>query len=104
VKLERSLDLSFFAYYIIGNQFRLHTHTDTQEITMTESKSGFEIRADLLGQAQSILTDNVDRRRDSLFEHNNIHPENKLAPPADEISAQDIIVVAKQLYEFVNQK
>ena len=68
------------------------------------NKSGFEIRADLLGQAQSILTDNVDRRRDSLFEYNNIHPENKLDLPANEISAQDIIVIAKQLYEFVNQK
>jgi hypothetical protein len=71
---------------------------------MSESKSGFEIRADLLGQAQCILTDNVDRARESIYSHNEVHPESKKAVPVNEVSAQEIISVAKELYEFVNER
>ena len=41
------------------------------------SKSGFEIRANLLLQAQGILEGNVQRENESVYSHNEIHPENK---------------------------
>ncbi len=86
--------------------------TYTQENIMSkENKSGFEIRADLLNQAQGILQDNRSTKMD--WYHNQVcraqdnkdvawpeYPQEALAP----ISAQDVIAVAKQLNEFVNQK
>jgi hypothetical protein len=68
------------------------------------NKSGFEIRADLLGQAQGILQDNIQRRRDEVFNHNDSFPTDKKPLVAEEITAQDVISVAKELYDFVNQK
>ena len=78
---------------------------------MSDQKSGFEIRADLLNQAQGILQDNRSMKMD--WYHNQVmraqdnkdvtwpeYPQEALAP----ISAQDVIAVAKQLNEFVNQK
>ena len=71
---------------------------------MSDNKSGYAIRADLLGQAQGILTENLERERESIYSHNENHPESKKDIPAREISAPDVISVARQLYEFVNQK
>jgi hypothetical protein len=71
---------------------------------MSDNKSGFEIRADLLGQAQGILAENLDRERESIYSHNENHPENKKDIAVRVITPQDVIEVAKQLYEFVNQK
>ena len=71
---------------------------------MSESKSGFEIRADLLSQAQCILNDNVNRIHESIHAHNELHPESKKSLSENPIYARDIIGVAKELYEFVNEK
>jgi hypothetical protein len=71
---------------------------------MSDHKSGYAIRADLLCQSQGILADNLDRERESIHSHNENHPENKRTIPDRQVNAQDIITVAKQLYEFVNEK
>ena len=80
------------------------TYTHTQEITMTESKSGFEIRADLLSQAQGMLENNIFREETSIYSHNENHPSDKIRVEAKQLKATDVINVAKELYEFVNQK
>ena len=80
------------------------TYTHTQEITMTESKSGFEIRADLLSQAQGMLENNIFREETSIYSHNENHPSDKITVEAKQLKATDVITVAKELYEFVNQK
>ena len=67
-------------------------------------KSGYSIRADLLGQAQGLLTENFERERDSIYSYNENHPENKKDITHRQIDAGDVVHVAKQLYEFVNQK
>ena len=85
--------------------------THTQEKIMSDNKSGFEIRADLLNQAQGILQDNRCMKMD--WYHNQVaraqdnkdvswpeYPQEALA----QITAQDVIAVAKQFNEFVNQK
>ena len=71
---------------------------------MSDNKSGFEIRADLLGQAQGILEQNLHRKADAVHVHNDNYPNNKQPLPAEIITASDIINVAKELNEFVNQK
>ena len=68
------------------------------------NKSGFEIRADLLGQAQGILEQNYERSRDAVFSHNDSFPEDKQELPVTTITAADVIATAKELYEFVNDK
>ena len=68
------------------------------------TKSGFEIRADLLSQAQGILEGNIQREDNSVYSHNEVHPENKKVIKAHSITTSDVINVAKELYEFVNQK
>ncbi len=68
------------------------------------TKSGFEIRADLLSQAQGILEGNISREDNSVYSHNEVHPENKKVIKAHSITTSDVISVAKELYEFVNQK
>ena len=68
------------------------------------SKSGFEIRADLLSQAQGILEGNIQREDNSVYSHNEVHPESKKVIKSHSITTSDVITVAKELYEFVNQK
>jgi hypothetical protein len=70
---------------------------------MSQSKSGFEIRADLLSQAQDMLTANIDREYQTIFEWNS-NNENKKDLPLRTVNAEDVIAVAKQLNEFVNEK
>ena len=68
------------------------------------TKSGFEIRADLLSQAQGILEGNIAREDNSVYSHNEVHPENKKVLKTQSVTTSDVIGVAKELYEFVNQK
>ena len=68
------------------------------------NKSGFEIRADLLNQAQGILEQNYERSRDAVFSHNDSFPQDKRELPVTTITAADVIATAKELYEFVNEK
>ena len=71
---------------------------------MADSKSGFEIRADLLNQAQGLLEGNLSREVDSVYAYNDNNPSNKRELPVREISAGDVITVAQQLNEFVTAK
>ena len=71
---------------------------------MSDTKSGFEIRSDLLNQAQGLLEGNYQREVDSLLFHNDNYPEDIINLPVREISASDVIDVAKQFNEFVTEK
>ena len=78
---------------------------------MSDKKSGYEIRADLLSQAQGLLQDNRHAITDKY--HNMVcraqeqkdvsWPEypSELSIP---MTAQDVINVAKQFNDFVNSK
>ena len=78
---------------------------------MSDKKSGYEIRADLLSQAQGLLIDNRNLITDRY--HNMVcrAQEQKDVPwpeyPSElsiPVSAQDVINVAKQFNDFVNSK
>ncbi|NCV18004.1 MAG: hypothetical protein EBW42_04305 [Rhodobacterales bacterium] len=71
---------------------------------MSNGKSGYEIRADLLSMAQSILYDNLQRKIDATYNHNDNHPDDKKPIPNKSIDAQEIIAVAAELNEFVIAK
>lgn len=79
-------------------------NTYTQKEKIMSNKSGFEIRADLLNQAQGILECNLQRKIQSAQEWNAYNQENQKEVPSDEISTADVIKAAKELYEFVNDK
>ena len=78
--------------------------THTQEDIMSDNKSGFEIRADLLNQAQGLLEGNYQREVDAIFAHNDNFPNDKKPLPLREIVGDDVITVARQLNEFVTEK
>ena len=68
------------------------------------SKSGFEIRADLLNQAQGLLEGNIYRNNEAIVDHNNNFPHDR-KPSGDQfVSTEEVIAVARQLNEFVNEK
>ena len=69
-----------------------------------QSKSGFEIRAELLSQAQGLLEGNIYRNNDAVNTHNDSFPNDK-RPLGDQfVSTEDVIATARQLNEFVNEK
>ena len=68
------------------------------------TKSGFEIRADLLSQAEGILTSNYQREVDAIYAHNDSFPNDKKPLPLREITGEEVISVARQLNEFVTEK
>ena len=68
------------------------------------NKSGFELRADLLSLAEGILSQNIQRRVDATFVHNENNPGDKQPLPTDQITAADIISVASELNTFVETK
>ena len=71
---------------------------------MSDNKSGYEIRADLLNQAQGILTDNYQREVEAIHTHNDAFPNDKRPLPLREITGEEIIMTARQLNEFVTEK
>ena len=71
---------------------------------MSEYRSGFDIRAMLLSQAQSIHMDNYERMKESVFTLIDLFPTDKKELPEVEISAEDIIATAKELNTFVSEK
>lgn len=68
------------------------------------SKSGFEIRADLLSQAEGLLTLNYQREVDAVYMHNENFPNDKRPLPLREITGEQVIQTARQLNEFVTEK
>ena len=73
---------------------------------MSDNKSGFEIRADLLSQAQGLLEMNAQREVDAhYFAVDRAGDEASLISlPIVEITAEDVIETARQLNTFVNEK
>ena len=70
------------------------------------TKSGFEIRADLLQQAQGLLEQNAQRKVDAYYaalEQSTTRPVN-ITYPEVEITANEVIDTARQLNTFVNEK
>ena len=63
------------------------------------SKSGYELRTDLLGMAQGIVADRVGRR----VENEHFKPEGQRAP-IEPYTTEDIVIEAEKLYQFVQKK
>ena len=71
---------------------------------MSDSKSGFEIRADLLNQAQGLLEGNLSREVDSVYAHNDNHPDRKKDLPVRELSAGDVITPIADMKSINNKQ
>jgi hypothetical protein len=72
---------------------------------MSDTKTGYEIRASLLSQAEGILLSNIDRENYAIAEMNNYNTTGKFTPLVDrKITAAQIIRLATQLNEFVVSK
>ena len=71
---------------------------------MSDSRTGYEIRADLLSQAEGILSQNYQREVDAIYAHNDTFPNDKKPLPLREITGEEIIATARQLNEFVTEK
>ena len=86
----------------------VHIHTGG---IMSDKKSGYEIRADLLSQAQGLLQDNrhaiTDRYHNMVCraqEQKDVQWPDYPAELTTPVTAQDVINVAKQFNDFVNSK
>lgn len=71
---------------------------------MSNGKSGFEIRANLLNQAQSLLEGNLYRENEKIDRHNEVFPNDKKSLGNQFVSVEEVISTARQLNEFVNEK
>lgn len=70
---------------------------------MSNNKSGFELRADLLGQAQGILAENREQVMNAHFQlPDDVRKVEHC--PIIEITSEQVIAEARKLYEFVNEK
>ncbi len=69
-----------------------------------QAKSGYEIRADLLSLAEGILTGNIHRENDAVFNHNDSFPNDKKSLGNQFVSVEEVISTARQLNDFVNEK
>lgn len=81
----------------------VHNTLTHKEKTMSNSKSGFELRTDILGMAQSILIENRDQQTNAFYAQSEQDRAGKTAPVIT-ISSEDVIAEAKKLYAFVNEK
>lgn len=81
----------------------MHRHIHTEK-NMSNGKSGFEIRAELLNQAQGLLEGNIYRDNESVDRHNENFPNDKKPLGNQFVSTEDVISTARQLNEFVNEK
>ena len=64
-----------------------------------KNKSGYELRTDLLGMAQGIVSDKVNRQ----FDNEHFKPEDQ-RQGVDPYTTEDIIAEAEKLYAFVQRK
>ena len=71
---------------------------------MSAGKSGDEIRADLLQQAESLLTGNIYRSNDAIVQHNDNFPNDKKSMSDQFVSTEAVISTARMLNDFVNEK
>ena len=70
---------------------------------MSQGKSGYEIRADLLSLAEGILINNIENERQTIYMWNDNHAESKKELPLRNYSVQAVIDHAKQINEFVTE-
>ena len=73
-------------------------------VISTGPKSGFEIRADLLNQAQGLLEGNLYRDNESIVMHNENFPNDKRSYKDQFVATEEVIATARQLNEFVTEK
>jgi hypothetical protein len=66
---------------------------------MSDSKNGYQLRADLLGMAIGILQDRDARS----FENECLKPSGR-RQPVDVYATEDVLTVAEKLYQFVQTK
>ena len=73
---------------------------------MADSKSGFEIRADLLSQAQGLLEMNAQREVDAAYFAIDQAGNDAtiVSMPVIEITAEEVIETARQLNAFVTER
>ena len=64
-----------------------------------KSKSGYELRSELLGMAIGIL----ESRNNRQFENEHLKPEGK-RQAVNPYATEDVLVVAEKLYDFVQKK
>jgi len=78
----------------------IHIHTNKGEIIMGNStKSGYELRTELLGMAIGILEHRVQRQ----FENEHLKPEGN-REPVNPYVTEDVLIVAEKLMGFINRK
>jgi hypothetical protein len=66
---------------------------------MSDSKNGYQLRADLLGMAIGILQD-----RDSRSYDNECLKPDGQRQPVDAYATEDVLTIAEKLYKFVRTK
>ncbi len=66
---------------------------------MSENKSGYQLRAELLGMATGIVVD----RNQRLFDNEVMKPEGS-RQPVTPYTTEEIIAEAEKLYAFVQTK
>ena len=64
-----------------------------------KSKSGYELRSDLLGMAIGIVESRMNRQ----FENEHLKPEGN-RHPVEPYTTEDVIAEAEKLYNFVQKK
>jgi len=82
---------------------QLRTYTLTHKEKTMSNKSGFELRTDILGMAQGILSDNREQRNNQFYARSEEDRKGEVMPII-EITAEDVIEEARKLYAFVNEK
>ena len=70
---------------------------------MSENKSGYQLRTDLLGMAMGIVSERVSRleANEHFLADGDRHYVKKPIPP---FTSEDIIAEAEKLYAFVQKK
>ena len=70
---------------------------------MSQGKSGFELRTDILGMAMGLLENNREQVTNSFY---SIPEEERKGQriPVSAISTDEVVKTAQELYAFVNEK
>lgn len=70
---------------------------------MSENKSGYQLRADMLGMASGIVSDRIARQEQNehfLAENDKAYQRKTIKP----YTAEEVIAEAEKLYAFVQKK
>ena len=70
---------------------------------MSENKSGYQLRADMLGMASGIVSDRIARQEQNehfLAENDKAYQRKAITP----YTAEEVIAEAEKLYAFVQKK